>query len=314
MTQTPIWNVVVVGSANTDYTIRGRELPKPGESVLGEQFLIGQGGKGANQAVAAARLQAHVSFVGRIGIDDRGDAMLRQLQKEGVDTQYLIRDQNAVTGAAVIQVAESGEKQILGASNANANLSIEDIRRAEAIKNTQMLVTQLEVPLETVLEAARIGHEAGAKIILDPAPPREIPAELLQLLYLIKPNSSEAEKLTGIPVKDRASARHAAEKLLGQGVQAVAIQAGDEGNLLVWQNGESWLPKIPVKSIDATGAGDAFTAALAVALAEGQSWEEAGHFANAAAALKTTKMGAQEGLPTRKAVLDLVTTVKRNQL
>lgn len=313
MTQAPTWNVVVVGSANTDYTVRGRELPKPGESVLGEQFYIGQGGKGANQAVAAARLQARVSFIGRIGRDDRGDAMLRQLQAEGVDTQYLVRDDKAATGAAVIQVAESGEKQIFAASNANANLSLEDIRRAESIKNTRMLVTQLEVPLETILEAARIAYEAGAKIILDPAPPREIPDELLKLLHAIKPNSSEAEKITGIKIKDRASARQAAEKLLGRGVQAAAIQAGDEGNLLVWQNGEAWLPKIPVKSVDATGAGDAFTAALAVALAEGQSWDEAGHFANAAAALKTTKMGAQEGQPTRQAVLDLVAAVKRNQ-
>jgi ribokinase len=310
---TPKWNVVVVGSANTDYTVRGYELPKPGETVLGKQFQIGQGGKGANQAIAAARLQARVSFVGRIGHDDRGDAMLRQLHSEGVDTQYLVRDQNAATGAAVIQVAQSGEKQIFVAQNANAQLSTDDVRQAEAIKNTQMLVVQLEVPLETVLQAVRLGHEAGAKIILDPAPPTDLPDELLQRLHVIKPNSSEAEKITGIQVEDRTSARRAADNLLGRGVEAVAIQAGDEGNLLVWQNGECWLPKIPVKTVDATGAGDAFTAALTVALAEGQSWDEAGHFANAAAALTTTKMGAQEALPTRQAVLDLVATVKRNQ-
>jgi ribokinase len=303
---TATWDVVVVGSANTDYTIRGRELPKPGETARGEQFLIGQGGKGANQAVAAARLQARVSFIGRIGRDDRGEMMLNQLQTEGVDTQYLVRDDQAATGAAVIQVAHSGEKQIFTAANANANLSIKDIRRAEAIRQTRILVAQLEVPLETVLEAARLSHQAGAKIILDPAPPREIPDELLRLLYVIKPNSSEAEKLTGIKVKERASARQAADKLLARGVTAVAIQAGDEGNLLVWGDGETWLPKIPVKSVDATGAGDAFTAGLAVALGEGQSWQEAGRFANAAAALKTTKMGAQDGLPDRQAVLDLI--------
>ncbi|MBI3943200.1 MAG: ribokinase [Chloroflexi bacterium] len=298
MTQTPKWDVVVVGSANTDYTVRGRRLPKPGETAVGEQFQIGQGGKGANQAVAAARLGARVALIARIGSDDRGDAMLKQLRAEGVDTQYVFRDPDAPTGAAVIQVEQSGEKQIFAAPNANGKLASADLQQASVLRNARVVVFQLEIPLETVLEAARSGQASGARLILDPAPPTALPDELIQHLTLIKPNSSEAEQLTGIKVTDRESARRAAYKLLERGVQAVAIQAGNAGNLLVRQEGEIWLPKLPVKSVDATGAGDAFTAALAVALAQGHSWEEAGHFASAAAALTTTKMGAQSSLPS----------------
>jgi len=297
-----MWDIVVVGGANTDYTVCGHGLPQPGETLVGEQFFIGQGGKGANQAVAAARLGARVAFVGRVGSDDRGDALLRQLRAERVNTDHVIRDEKAATGAAVIHVAESGEKQIFVAPNANYNLSPDNVRGTAAIKNCRIFMTQLEVPLETVLEATRLAYEAGAKIILDPAPPVPLPDELLERVHVIKPNSSEAKTLTKIDVTNRSSARKAADKLMARGVEAVAIQAGEKGNLLVWSDGECWLPRIPVNSIDATGAGDAFAAALGVALAEGQPWEEAGHFANAAAALKTTKMGAQDGLPHRKAL------------
>ncbi len=303
------YDVVVVGSANTDYTIRGKALPKPGETALGKQFYIGQGGKGANQAVAAARLGARVAFVGRLGNDDRAEAMLRQLQTEGINTDFVVKDPEAETGAAVIHVAESGEKQIFMAPNANGNLSVEDVQRAEVIRQTKILIIQLEIPLETVLEATRLAHESGAKIVLDPAPPIDLPDDLMKRVHVMKPDSHEAQVLTGIEVKDRASARKAADKLLAKGAKAVAVQAGDEGNLLVWKDGEAFMPLIPVESVDATGAGDAFVGALAVALAEGKGWTEAGPFANAAAALKTTKMGAQ-GLPRRQAVLNLAAQVK----
>jgi ribokinase len=161
---------------------------------------------------------------------------------------------------------------------------------------------QLEVPLETVEEAARIGAESGAKVVLDPAPARPLPDDLLRRLTLVRPNSGEARVLTGIEVRDRASAREAAEQLRRRGAAAAAVQAGHEGDLLVWAEGEAWLPRLAVKSVDATGAGDAFAAAMAVALAEGRPWPEAGRFASAAAALKTTRLGAQAGLPRRSEV------------
>jgi ribokinase len=311
MTRAPTWDVVVVGSANTDYTVRGKHLPKPGQSVSGELFYIGQGGKGANQAVAAARLGAKVAFIACIGTDERGDDMLKQLREEGVETRFILRDAETPTGAAVIQVEESGEKQILSAKNANGKLTADYLRQVPALRDTRVIAMQLEIPLDTVLEAARIGQEAGAQIVLDPAPPKELPDELFQRLTVIKPNSSEAEHLTGVQVTDQDSARRAARRLIERGIQAVAVQAGDEGNLLIWQDGEVWLPKIPVKSVDATGAGDAFSAALAVALAEDQSWEAAGHFASTAAALTTTRMGAQDALPLRDDVRAAMRNIER---
>jgi ribokinase len=300
------WDVVVVGSANTDYTVRGKRLPKPGETVQGEQFQIAQGGKGANQAVAAARLGARVAFIARVGSDDRGDAMLNQLQHEGVDTQYIVRDVHTPTGAAVIHVEESGEKQIFMAPNANSKLSRTDVQKSPYLRNVHVVVMQLEIPLETVLEVVKISYGSGAKILLDPAPPIKLPDDLLQRITLIKPDAREAEGLTGIKVTDKDSARRAADKLLESGVKAVAVQAGDEGDLLKWGEGELWLPHIPVDSVDATGAGDAFIAASAVALAEGRSWEELGHFANTAAALTTTRLGAQAALPYREQVNQLM--------
>jgi ribokinase len=193
------------------------------------------------------------------------------------------------------------------APGANLRLTAEDGRTATpAINSARVVLIQLEIPLESVLTAARLADQAGAKVILDPAPPVPVPDELLLLVDVLKPNSSEAEVLTDIHVQDRASARQAAQQLLERGVGAVAIQAGEEGDLLVWRDGEQWLPRLPVKSVDATGAGDAFAAALAVALSEGRSLAEAGSFASAAAALKTTKLGAQAGLPRRESVLALL--------
>lgn len=302
MMQTGTWDVVVVGSANTDYMVRGNRLPGPGETTLGDQFYMGPGGKGANQAIAAARLGVKVAFIGSVGSDNRGDRMLQQLQHEGVDTRYVRRDAEAKTGAAVIHVEHSGEKQIFMAPNANNSLSVTDIHKASFLQDARVVMLQLEIPLNVVVEAARLASNFGAKVILDPAPPTNLPDDLLHRLTVIKPNSSEARQLTGIDVNDKDSARKAAAKLLERGVEVVAIQAGSKGNLLIWHDGEVWLPLIPVDSVDATGAGDAFAAALAVAIAEGRSWEDAGHLANKTAALTTTQMGAQAAFPNRQQV------------
>lgn len=295
---------MVVGGANFDYLVRGRELPKPSETVQGDEFQEAPGGKGANQAVAAARLGARVALVARVGNDERGKKILKRLAEEGVTTEYIVSDAAAPTGVALILVGENGEKEILTAPGANRQFNVTDVRNAKtAIESTPVLLAQLEVPLEAVMLAARLAYQAGAKIVLDPAPPIPLPDDLLRMVSVIKPNAKEAETLTGVHVRDRGSARRAAKRLLERGVRAVAVQAGDEGNLLVTSEQEYWLPKVQVHSVDATGAGDAFAAALAVALFEERAWSEVGAWASAAAALKTTKLGAQAGLPTRHEVL-----------
>jgi ribokinase len=307
MTHKNTLDIVVVGGANMDYLVRGQKLPKPGETVMGSEYQEAPGGKGANQAVAATRLGAHVSLVARVGADEWGKAILKRLKDEGVETKYIVRDEKELTGVALILVGEGGEKEILTAPGANLQLSVDEVREATtAIQSARILLAQLEVPLETVALAARIAHQAGAKVVLDPSPPISLPDELLHGVSLIKPNAREAEVLTGVQVRDRASARDAAKRLLELGVGAVAVQAGDEGNLIVTPEDEYWFPKIPIQSIDATGAGDAFAAALAVGLLEERSWSEVGAWASAAAALKTTKLGAQAGLPTRDEMLALL--------
>ena len=299
--------MVVLGGANTDYLIRGNKMPAPGQTVEGFKFQTAAGGKGANQAVAAARLGARVAFVGRLGADARGDEIIAQLKAEGVDCRYAVRDRRHATGVALIMVSKDGEKSILTAPGANRHLALADVRQAtRAIANTRMLLVQFEAPRAVVLAAARLAHKHGARIVLDPAPPSYAPGdELLRLVYLIKPNAHETEALTGINPRDRASARRAAHKLLERGVKVVCVESGHQGNLLVWSGGELWLPRIRVRAVDATGAGDAYAAAFAVAMAEGQPLSAAAQFANAAAALKTTRVGAQAGLPKRKAVLAL---------
>jgi ribokinase len=227
--------------------------------------------------------------------------------KEEVGTEYIVRDPEAPTGVALIMVDDEGQKQIMTAPGANQRLTAEDVEdAADVLGACSVLVMQLEVPVEAVLTAAQIAKKGGAKVILDPAPPRELPDDLYKLIDVIRPNSSEAEFLTGIRVKDRESARAAAKALLDRGVGAVAVQAGEEGDLLVWTGGERLLPRMVVKSIDATGAGDAFVAALAVAMSEGRTPTEAGPFASAAAAHATTHVGAQAGLPRRHELMQLI--------
>lgn len=301
------WDVVVVGGANYDYLVRGSHLPGPGDTVQGETFQEAPSGKGANQAVAAARLGARVAFVARIGTDPHGDQIMERLAAEGVNTTHVIHDSDAPTGVALVQVSEQGEKQILVAPGANRRLNMADIERAApALETTHILLTQLEISLESVKAAVRLGGGSQAQIVLDPAPPLDLPDEFLRMVDVVKPNAGEAESLTGVKVQDRNSARKAAQQLLERGVKVVAIQAGDEGDLLVWPEREQWLPRLLVESVDATGAGDAFAAALAVALAEGRPLAEAGLFANAAAALTTTKLGAQTALPRRQEVQTLL--------
>ena len=300
-------DVAVVGKANIDYLVRGPRLPVPGQSVNGDAFQEAPGGKGANQAVGAARLGAQVALVARVGRDARGDAVLASLHDEGVDTRHVTRDPQAATGVALCQVGASGEKQILSAAGANARLTAACVREAsEVLRSARVVLCQLGVPLEAVAEAVRIGREAGARVVLDPGPPAPLPDSMIACLDVIRPNTSEAQILTGIRVFDRDSARAAARDLLRRGARAAAVQAGEHGDVLMWGDREVWLPRFTVVRVDATGAGDAFASALAVCLAEGRELEEAGHFASASAALATTVLGAQASLPRRKAVLALM--------
>jgi len=301
------YDVVVIGGANTDYLVRGERLPQPGETVDGTEFLTAGGGKGANQAVAAARLGARVAFVACLGRDARGDELGRLLRAEGIDTRHIYRDPSTPTGVALIMVDGSGEKQIFCAPGANHKLTVARIHAAAPlIRQARVLLVQFEVPMPTVLAAAKIAHAAGVRVVLDPAPPAKAPPALLKLVDVIRPNSSEAKALTGVRVDDVKSARRAAQKLFARGVQAVAIEAGKAGDLTICRDGEKLLKRLKVKTVDATGAGDAFAAGFAVALAEGRSYSEAGTFANAAAALATTKFGAMPAMPCRRDVLNLL--------
>lgn len=300
------WDVVVVGKANIDYLARGPKLPRPGQSVNGDFFQEAPGGKGANQAVGAARLGARVALIARIGRDGRGDAVLAALARERVDVRHVSRDPSEPTGVALCQVGPSGEKQILSAAGANARLDAACVREAaDVLRETRVVLCQLGVPIEAVREAIRIGKAAGALVVVDPGPPSPLADELLAQMDVIRPNASEARLITGIVVSDRESARAAARELVRRGARAAVVQAGDQGDVLLMGDEEHWLPRFEVKPIDATGAGDAFASALAVFLAEGKSLRESAGYASAAAALATTVLGAQASLPARDAVLAL---------
>lgn len=305
--------IVVVGSINTDYTGRASSLPTPGETVRGKHFSVQPGGKGANQAIAASRLGGRTALVGTLGDDERGHVLVQHLRRENVNADYVGTAAGAPSGAAVIQVDDRGEKQILMVEGANRRLSPADVQDAAALlRAATVVITQLEVSLEVVTAAVRLGHDAGVCVILDPAPVTSLSDDLLRMVSIIRPNADEAAALTGIHVHDRASALQAAQALRQRGVGVVAVGVGSQGNLLAWQGGQRWYPGIPVESVDATGAGDAFIGALATQLAHGTGLSEAGQFANAAAALATTQAGAQAGLPTEHDVRRLLAATRRD--
>jgi ribokinase len=301
------FDIVVVGGANTDYMVRGPKLPRPGEAVTGTDFHTAPGGKGLNQAAAAARLGKHVALVARVGDDDRGDAVVSRMESEGIATRFIVRDGDARTGVVVVQIDAHGEKQTLSAPGAMARLAIADVEAAAgALQSARALLVSLEISPESVQAAVRLARMAGVLVALDPSPPRPLPDDLLAHVDIIKPDAREAQALTGIASHDRASARAAAQHLMDRGVKVVAIQAGDEGDLLVWHAGECWLSHLPVRSVDATGAGDAFLATLVTMRLEGHEWPEAGRFASAAAALTTTVLGVETALPRRDAIQALL--------
>ncbi|MBG9378740.1 ribokinase [Panacibacter sp. DH6] len=296
-------SIVVVGSSNTDMVIKSPYLPKPGETILGGTFFMNAGGKGANQAVAAARLGGNVSFIAKVGNDVFGKEAVTGFQKEGIDTAYVFTDATQPSGVALINVDDNGENCIVVASGANAALSTTDIDNArDKIINASIVLVQLETPLTTVAHVAALANDYGVTIILNPAPATKLDDALLAHIAVITPNQHEAAMLTGIEVNDTASAKHAAKILHGKGVKTVIITLGADGALLYHNDFFTGVASPVVKAADTTAAGDVFNGALAVALAEGKSVQHAVAYACSAAAISVTRLGAQASAPYRNEV------------
>jgi ribokinase len=269
--------ILVVGSSNTDMIIKVGHIPKPGETILGGEFAMAAGGKGANQAVGAARAGGTVTLIARVGRDMFGDKAVAGFVADGINVDYIVRDKTSPSGVALIFVAGNGENSIAVASGANAKLTPADLATA------------------------------GARVILNPAPARPLPDELLRRVYLLTPNESEAEMLTGLPVNNESAAAKAADALLARGVQNVIITLGARGAFVAGRQERGLVKGYKVKPVDTTGAGDVFNGTLAVALAEGKSLLDAARFASAAAAISVTRLGAQTSAPKRNEIEQLLT-------
>jgi len=292
--------ILVVGSSNTDMVIKAGHLPRPGETVLGGTFLMNPGGKGANQAVSAARLGGQVTFICKTGNDIFGHQSKQLFEKEYIDTSYVFSDSEHPSGVALITVDASAENCIVVASGANAHLTPADLSTAhEAIEKAGIILMQLEIPLETVRYVADVVRKSGKKLILNPAPAQPLDRELLQSLDLITPNETEAEMISGIKITDTDSLFACARAVYEMGVQSVIITLGAKGAFIYNNVLQELIPSCEVNAVDTTAAGDVFNGALAVALSEGRDLPEAVRFANQAAAISVTRIGAQASAPYR---------------
>jgi ribokinase len=295
--------ICVVGSSNIDLTFRTSRLPRPGETMAGQSFHLGFGGKGGNQAVMAARLGAQVSMVSKVGHDVFGQQAIANYRAEGIDTTYVLLDERRRTGVASITVDDAARNSILIVPGANEALSPADVRAAAgAIESAAVLLCQFEVPVETTREALRVARAAGVRTILNPAPAVAFPHELLALGDLCVPNETEIESLTGQPATTLTEAEAAARALQRRGAATVLVTLGDRGVLVVSAESPEHVPALPVQAVDSSGAGDAFVGSLAVFLAEGRSLNEAVKRANAVAALSVTRLGTQTSFPRRAEV------------
>ena len=298
-------NIVVVGSSNTDMVIQVPELPAPGETILGGKFSVLAGGKGANQAVSAARAGGRVCFISKVGNDDLGKRALEGFGKDGIDVSQIKQDPDAPTGVAMIYVNDRAENCIAVAAGANENLSETDIIAAgEIIAGASVLVVQLEIPIKTVEKAVELAAESNVIVILNPAPAQTLSDELLRHVSILTPNETEASLLTGLDVNDNLEA--VAAKLHEKGVKTVIITLGSKGSFVSSDDFLGLVPAYPVKAVDTTAAGDVFNGALAVGIAENKSLKNAVQYASAAAALSVMRMGAQISAPTDKEIKDFL--------
>jgi len=292
--------IIVIGSSNTDMVIMSDHLPQPGETVLGRNFLMNQGGKGANQAIAAARLGGNTLFICNIGNDQFGHDAKKNFQKEGIDTRYVNEIADQHSGIALINVNSEGENTIVVAPGANGTLSIDDIKKAEnEIKKASIVLMQLETPVEALVYAAEIAKENGVKVILNPAPApsKALPDELLKNVDILIPNVTEAEIISKMKINNKSSMNEAMQKILSKGVSTVIITMGSDG-ALAYEGGDLFqVPAYKVKAIDTTAAGDTFCGALCVALDKGEKLKDAILFANKASSISVTRMGAQVSIP-----------------
>ncbi|NVD73195.1 ribokinase [Duganella sp. BJB1802] len=292
--------VVVVGSLNMDLVFRMPRMPEAGETLQGHGYTTSPGGKGANQAVACARLGCQVALVGQAGRDGYGDTLCEALLANGVDIRHVGRIDEAATGVAVILVEDRGQNRIVLAAGANGMLRPADIDAAgDAIAGAALLIVQLEVPLAAVLQAMRLAAAAGVPVLLNPAPAQALPDQFWPLIDILVPNESEAALLTGMDVADVASACRAGEQLRARGARRVLITLSDKGVVLLDEQGPRHLPARAVSAVDTTAAGDTFIGALATALCEGLTLDEAAAFGQSASALCVTRAGAQPSIPYR---------------
>lgn len=302
-------HVLIIGSANVDFTVAAPRLPEPGETVSEGRLLVDRGGKGANQAVAARRLGAEVRLIGCVGDDDSGRGITAGLAAEGVEVQGIAVTASAPTGTALIVVDREGRNQIAVAPGANRELSIERVQtRAEDFAWADVVVASLEVPVASVEWALDRARRQRVITVLNPAPLPAAPLTFLDRVDYVTPNAGEAGRMTGLPVRDPAGAGAAAERLRERGVGVAIVTLGGDGAVAYGPDGVLVVPAIHVAAVDTTAAGDAFTAGLAVALAEGRALGRALGFASGAAALACTKRGAQASLPTRPEVERLLET------
>lgn len=290
--------IVVIGSLNMDMVITLNQRPHPGETVLGTHFFMNAGGKGANQAVAARKLGASVAMIGKLGSDMFAEQMLAGLEQVGVDCSAIEKVEGQKTGVAFIMLDAEGENSIIVAPGANMLLTPEDIRRQEPlIRQAKLIMVQLEIPLETVMEAIRIARRHHVPVLLDPAPAQPLSAELLSMVDYIVPNETEISQLTGIQVYDQRTAKLAAVELLRNGVSTVFAKLGEKGVVVINANSTHVIAPYKVEAIDSTAAGDAFAGALGAALVSGKDIWTAAKFASAIGALTVTRKGAQASMP-----------------
>ena len=291
--------IVVVGSANTDFVLSMTELPSKGETVLGDQFRVVRGGKGANQAVAAARLGADVTLVARLGTDSFGDEALAAYREEGIHTDFIVQDPDIHSGIALIMVNRNGENMIAVGPGANSRLTAKDVVAAsEAIREADCVLLQLEIPLEAVQAAVKTARRHNVKVILNPAPAQKLPPEILKSVDYLTPNETEAAILAGEDPTfvHQESLPHLASLL---NVPNLIVTLGSRGACILRGGQADYVPTFPIHPVDTTASGDAFNGALAVGLARGDDLLQAVRYANAAGAITATRHGAQPSLPTK---------------